>query len=515
MDITEGITTTSASRYIKDKFRYSTDFGAFITEVLGLKYEPFHREWIELIENNSSVLLLAPRSHSKTWSLGSYITWKIVNNPNIRVLIITINQDMANGMMRFVKRHLEENEKLIELFGPQKTNIMWSNEALIVRGSENRKEPTLKVIGITGGMIGGHHDIIVCDDITDKDNSKTEHRRKGLVFQFENDIMPMLESDKGYGKIIVTGTRWHQSDIYSYLSNIPDYKVRKYQAIISESDKLKEYVKSVSKLPDEEFKATIRSYIERLPEEERPVVLWEEKMPYEELVKRRRNYGNVSFMMQYQNEFISGSDNPIKWDWIQSARDNYKLPEHPFEAYMGVDLASREGTGDYFTITVVVIKEGLIYIVDGFRDRLSLFGQSEAIRELYKKWNVMRIGIEQVGPQKIVVEDLQDRLAGYPIVPVKSSSVNDKLGRVQVLSQLFETGRVFLNPKLVEWIDELASYPRGAHEDTIDSLSFAVQVSKVEDDKKPINWADAIGMVSARKVDVKSVGRRKYDFIKI
>ena len=141
-------------------------------------------------------------------------------------------------------------------------------------------------------------------------------------------------------------------------------------------------------------------------------------------------------------------------------------------------VASREGTGDYFTITVVAIKNGLIYVVDGFRDRLSLFGQTEEIRRLHKMWNPVKIGIEQVGPQKIVVEDLQDRLIGYPIIPVKSSSVNDKLGRVQVLSQLFETGRMFLNPKLVKWIDELASYPRGAHEDTIDSLSFAIQVSR-------------------------------------
>ena len=65
-----------------------------------------------------------------------------------------------------------------------------------------------------------------------------------------------------------------------------------------------------------------------------------------------------------------------------------------------------------------------------------------------------------------------------------------------------------------EWIDELASYPRGGHDDCIDSLSFAVQAFQGIDDKKTVNWDNyESGMISARK-PVKSVGN-KYWFTKI
>ena len=40
MSIEDNLSEATAKRYILDKFRYKTDFGAFITEVLELEYEP-------------------------------------------------------------------------------------------------------------------------------------------------------------------------------------------------------------------------------------------------------------------------------------------------------------------------------------------------------------------------------------------------------------------------------------------------------------------------------------------
>ena len=97
--------------------KYSTDPIAFITDILELECKEFHREWIDLIDKNQFSALLAPRSHGKTTIVGGYILWRIVSNPDIRVLLVTINQDKANEIMTFIQRHLESNEKLIDIFG--------------------------------------------------------------------------------------------------------------------------------------------------------------------------------------------------------------------------------------------------------------------------------------------------------------------------------------------------------------------------------------------------------------
>ena len=519
----------AAARYIKDKFRYSKDFGAFMTEVLNLKYEPFHKEWFDLIEDNSFNLLLAPRTHGKSFLVGAYITWKIVNDPNIRILIITINQDMALGMMRFVKGHLEENDKIINIFGPQKGNMLWSNESILVNGSQNRKEATLNVIGITGGMVGKHPDIIVLDDITDKDSSKTEHRRNNLQFQLDNEILPMLESynpisKKKYGKIIVIGTRWSQLDIYDYISKKAGYNFKKYQALMYEPDELKDFVGKFTKedwdKSIDDVKEQIRQFIRNLPEDKKPKVLWPGKVPYEELARIRSANGNISFMMQYQNEFVSPEDAPIKWEWIETAINNYKSEiekdflKGEYVTYLGVDLASKGEEGDFFTITCIGVKDGFVYVLDGIRTKLTQYGKEEEIKRMYIRWNPAKIGVEQAGPQKIVVQDLQTKMVGYPIIPVKTSTANDRPTRVMQLSVLFETNCIFLNPKLVEWIDELVTFPRGGHDDCIDSLSFAVQSFRAIDDDKSVNWSNyESGMISARKT-VKPV-ENKYWFTKI
>jgi len=508
-------------QFIKDKIRYSEDFEAFSTEIIGLKCKPFHKEWVNSFEKNRFNLLLAPRGHSKSYTVATYILWNIVKNPDIRILIVTINQDMANSTMSLIQNNLVQNTKLIDIFGEQKSNIEWSRDTLRVKKASPKKDPTLKVVGVTGGIVGGHYDIIILDDITDKENSRTETRRRTLEKQLDSEIMPMLENEP-YGKLIVIGTIWNQADIYSYISKKPGYKYNKYRALLYEPEELYKFVTELNwhGLDVDEAKNIIKDYIKTLPDDKEPKVLWDWKVPYEELARIRKADGNVSFMMQYQNEFISDMDAPIKYDWIQSALSNYKVPERPYQTFMGVDLASKGEDSDYFTIVVIAIKDGLVYIIDGVRTKqLSMFGQFELIRDLDKKWNPSKIGVEQAAQGKIIVDQFME-MGTLPIIPIKSSIVNDKMSRIQRLSVLFETGRIFISgdEKFAPLIDELLSYPRGANEDFADGLSFAVIASQeFEDEGSKINWEEVASMTkdcSKKSDNVKSVGNR-YNFTKI
>ena len=457
--------------------------------ITSVRYEPNGEIGNCIQVDSEDGLYLAGRrlipTHNST-IVGGYIIWKIVTNPDIRILIVTINQDLANTTMDFVQRHLEGNERLRDVFGQQKGTTDWSRSSMrVVSAKRVTREPTLMVIGVTSSMVGPHFEMVILDDITDQKNSKTEYRRRDLVRWFNNTLMPMVEPKDS--KVISIGTKWHQDDIHTYFSGISNYVCKRYQAILQEKDE--------------------ENGIE-------PEVLWPERFSYEKLQEIKKSYGNVAFMMQYQNEFISDEESPIKFEWVQSALEGYRNVLPPYDTYIGVDLASKGEESDFFALSVIAVKDGIIYLVDGYRGHISMSQQFQVINGYYAKWQPVRIGIDQAAQQKMIVEDLIEKSPGLPIIPIKSSIVNDRTSRVMRLSVFFEQGRVYINSKLDVWSDELISYPRGAHDDTIDSLSYAIQ-SSTELDEATVDWDLVADVITARKAKPIRSKSRRFDVIKI
>lgn len=478
-----------------NKILYQLDCVKFIEDIIApscippMQLKEFHKEWIELFNKNRFVSLLAPRGSGKTQAVGAYIIWKIVTNPKIKILVVTINQEMADNIMAFIQRHLEGNEKLIEVFGEQKGYSDWSRSTLRVLGAGNQKDPTLKVLGITASMVGGHHDIIILDDIMDSNNSRTENRRREVIRQFESTMMPMLLPPNG--KVLSIATRWHENDISAYLQKIPDFASRIYRAIL------------------------------KYPEENNGLaeVLWPERFPYEELIKIKERYGSLAFEMQYQNNIVSLADSPIKGEWVDRAIADYQVPEPEYEVYMGVDFASKGEESDYFVIVIIAVKDAKVYVFDALRTKASLFRQFELIKSYDTKWQPIRIGIEQAAQQKMIVDQLIESTT-LPIIPIKSSIVNDRMSRIQRLSVLFETGRIFMNSEneAVRILsDEAKIFPHGSNDDLLDGLSFAIQASQYMEEDKHIDWNLIPDMIITKKNEetVNSVKRNNYNFIKV
>lgn len=310
---------------------------------------------------------------------------------------------------------------------------------------------------------GISHNCIILDDIVDKENSRTQYRRDDLREWFNTILMPMLEPD---ATLLAIGTRYHADDLYHNLIESSRFKHREYRAIIHE--------------PSDEEKAAGKY----------PMVLWPERYPYEELVKIREQIGSVAFSSQYQNRIIATEDAIIKPDWITE----YKSRPSQLDYYFGVDLsAAQKGEkGDYFVICVIGIdNHNNVYVVDMLRTKCSTFQKMEYLEQYNEKWRPIRIGIEANAMQKEVVDMMKKATASVlPIKEIKSSTTSSKEARVERLSVLFETGRIFLNRDMREYgqlVDELLTFPKGQTDDCVDSLCFAVDMTQKA---KPINWKD-------------------------
>ena len=93
----------------------------FRTET-GEKYETadFHQKWINAIltaidEGNEQMILSPPR-HGKTDLLTHFAVWQICKNPNVRIMWVGGNEEIAKNAVGSVLDHLEHNQKLIEDF---------------------------------------------------------------------------------------------------------------------------------------------------------------------------------------------------------------------------------------------------------------------------------------------------------------------------------------------------------------------------------------------------------------
>jgi predicted phage terminase large subunit-like protein len=457
--------------------RYINDPVSFMTELLGLSCEPFHQEWLKAFEENKFVCLLAPRGHGKTTAVGSYILWRICKNRHIRILIATINQDKANSMMTFVQEHLSKNTNLIDLFGDFKGQTTWSRDQIRVSLNDTKftfyNEPTLKVLGVNSRIISAHYDLIILDDITDNTNSKTEHQRRELEDWYNGPLVGTFLSNTN---LINIGTKWHEDDIHTYLANKAGFKSLRYQALLQE--------------PDENGNGARVLWPDHLP--------WDEKMIKEINIERAQNnkplmpedsltlkfvrehQGELHFQMQYQNEIIASGISKIKPEWVDKAQSKFMklggiIPTN-LKIFMGVDFGGEDTSSDYFAISVVgVDSDANYYVLDNYRTHASLHRQIEIIKAMDEKWHPSRVGIEAVSQQKMIVDDIIRGNPSMPVIPIKSSIVNDKDTRVDRLSILFETNRIALNPIFTTLADELVMYPRARNDDCLDSLSFAIQ----------------------------------------
>jgi predicted phage terminase large subunit-like protein len=424
-----------------------------------------------------------------TTIVGTYILWRILKDRNIRALIVTINQDKANSMMTFIQENITKNEKLRNLFGDLKGS-MWSRDQIRVKYDGKgvpHNEPTLKVLGVGSRVISAHYDLIVLDDITDEENSKTEHRRRELEEWYNGPLVGTFMRDI---QVINIGTRWNEDDIHSYLMNKAGYKTIKYQALMNEEEYKKGKEEAKVLWPDMkpwDRKMVKEVNIRREREKLKPIP--ENTLTLQEI---REHQGETFFQTQYQNNIISSGISKFKPEWIDDAIEKYKrlggATPLGLKKFIGVDLGGEESNSDWGVTTVIGIdSDGDIYVLDSIRSHSTINHQMDIMKGVDDKFNAARIGIDSAAMQKSMTSSAIRQNPDMPIIPVKPSRINDRDTRTDRLAVLFETKRILLNPALTHLIDELRIYPRGAHDDHIDSLCFAVEVSHNESERK-IDW---------------------------
>ena len=94
--------------------------------------------------------------------------------------------------------------------------------------------------------------------------------------------------------------------------------------------------------------------------------------------------------------------------------------------------------------------------------------------EHYKDWEPDSVIIEKKASGAPLIYEM--RAMGIPVQEFTPSKGNDKISRLNAVSDLFASGRVWAPNThwAEEVIDEVASFPSGEHDDYVDSTTLAL-----------------------------------------
>jgi predicted phage terminase large subunit-like protein len=191
------------------------------------------------------------------------------------------------------------------------------------------------------------------------------------------------------------------------------------------------------------------------------------------LAKARRTMGSYMFANQYQNEIIPDGEQTFKKEW----RRYYQALPELTHTYAFIDPAISEAdTADFTALCVVSVdSDQNWYVVHASRQRINPSELIELAFRTYDRFKPLVIGIEDVAFQRAIIhfahEEMRRRNIHVPIMGVKRGVDKTKEMRILSLVPRFEWGSLFLNQGLHDLELELGQFPRGTHDDILDSLA--------------------------------------------
>ncbi len=207
-------------------------------------------------------------------------------------------------------------------------------------------------------------------------------------------------------------------------------------------------------------------------------LLFPERLTREFLDNARRTMGSYIFANQYQNEIIPDGEQTFKKNWI---RYYHTLPS-TLHTFCFIDPAiSEAATADFTGVSVVstdMDKNWYVRLSQRYKCNPSQL--IELLFKLYKEFKPVMIGVEDVAFQRAIVhfahEEMKRRNQYIPVTGIKIGHDQTKEMRILSLVPRFEFGTLFLSNACKDLELELAQFPRGSHDDCLDSLSSLNQI---------------------------------------
>lgn len=422
----------------------------------GFKVGPHHRKLAKIFEavlrgeKKRVIINIAPRMGKSEFSSYLFPAYFLGRFPEKKIIMATHTASLSEDFGRRV-RNLLESEEYHAVFpdtvvaDDQKAAGKWSTGA----GGQ------YFAVGVGGNIAGRGADLFVIDDPHSEQDMKANSR---LAFDnawswFQQGPLQRLMPN---GAIIVVMTRWSLIDLTGRLIDFgiknPDadpWEIVELPAILNEDT-----------------------------EDEKS--LWPEQWPLDQLKAKKiamdPRYWNAQYMQQPTSDVsatisrkmwnIWEKDDPPQCDYIiqswDTAFETKTTSDYSACTTWGVWYNEADGNSPH------------LILLDAFKDRMAFPELKQIAMKHYKEWQPDAFVVEKKAAGAPLIQEL--RRMGIPVQEFTPSRGNDKIARLNAISDLFASGKVWAPDTrwAKEVIEEVASFPVGEHDDYVDTVSQAL-----------------------------------------
>lgn len=397
------------------------------------------------------IINMPPRYGKSLFTTVQFPVWSWIKNPNLKYIFASYAQNLST-------KHSLDRRNIIQSFWFQSA---WG-KSFKLQDDENQKmefandkRGSMIATSMQGSVTGKGADFVIVDDPHNPMQAESDTQRESVIQAFDSMFTTRLNSQKT-GRIIVIMQRLHDKDLSGHLLG---QKKWTHVCLPAESPKYHRLVMPISK------RQVVRGFGQ---------LLHPEREGKDELAAQKKALGSYSYSGQYdQNPTprVGGILKRTYWKYWQT------LPERFDEMIQSWDLTFKDlETSDYVVGTVWGRVGANKYLLDMVREQMGLTASCKAILAQSQKWpKARKILIEDKANGPAVIEVLKSKISG--IIPV--NPVGSKMERAAAIEPQCEAGNVFFpDPLKFPWvqdvIEECAKFPRGEHDDIVDSVTQAL-----------------------------------------
>ncbi|MER7500454.1 phage terminase large subunit [Nonomuraea pusilla] len=387
--------------------------------------------------------------------------WLLAHDPTLRIAIVSYADNKAERWGRQIRRDILAHPELgITLRQDSRAAGRWETE----------QGGGLICVGIAGGITGEPVDVLLIDDpVRGRAEAESATYRAAAWDWWESNGSTRLSSRP---KVVLMMTRWNEDDLAGRLEirEPGQWRILRIPAIAGPKDPL-------GRAEGEELASVQRrkpGYFRKL-RETRSAYVWNSIYQQTPTAADGNLFKRTDFRYWHQMPADRARHDVLAGQRVDLAGRTVMLAD--CWRFITIDLAASKRTSADFTVASAwaISPDGDLVLLDRNRGRLEEAEHWDHVRPLQQRWHADTVFIEQSFISTTLAVDAT--AAGIPVQPLVAET--DKVTRAIPATNRVRQGRVWFPAHvdwLDEWCDELASFPSAAHDDQVDTLSYAARV---------------------------------------
>ena len=445
-------------------------------------------------------------THNSEIASRNFPAWHLGQYPDHEFIACSYNLSLAMDFSRKVKGIISD-----PLYSPVFPTRLDNNNQSTESWGIAQHRGGYVAAGIGGPITGkGAHVLVIDDPVKNAEEADSADTREKIWEWYLSTAYSRLSPGGG---VLIIQTWWHDDDLAGRIQNlmksadddyIDQFEVIKYPAIAEADEWLNEKTDLIEYDPPTELLTAPDA--QYTPLRKKGEALHPDRYDIDKLLRiKAQNNGGRWWAALYQQ-------NPVPDDGGYFTKDQFRRAPLPSlkhaNVYIAWDFAISEKKQNDYTVGTVIIQDpdDVVHVADQIRFKSGdAFFIVEAILNLAHKWHnpSLVIGFEDGQIYRAIESLLKKRMRERQFYPPTTvlKPITDKLARGRALQGRMQQGMISFNAA-GDWYDslrtEMLRFPAGAHDDQVDSLSWAVQMvvgrepPRKPSEQKMKSWKDKL-----------------------